>query len=123
MQTAPSLNLAFLGIPGLFIGLIIGYILGEIDSISAGYRILLGLFVNVVVGLILALFISVTFYMMGSLEIVFIVLSLLGGFGLGLFLNWKPYFNTSRKNHIIYDPEDDDEEFERQIKEALGDNE
>ncbi len=120
LQTVPSLDLAILELPGLFIGLFLGYFLGGMDSIVSSHRIIIGVVVNVIGGLILSLLISISIYMLGSLEIVFVVLSLFGGFGLGLFLNWKPYVDISRKNHIIYESEEDDEEFDRQIEEALG---
>ena len=120
MQAVPSIDLASLGILGILIGLFVGFLLGGINSISSTYRILLGLFLNIIGGLILSLLISYSIYPLNSLEILFIVLSLLGGFILGLFLNWKPYLHTSRTNHIIYDPDEDDEEFDRQIEEVLN---
>ncbi|TFG34029.1 hypothetical protein EU527_05360 [Candidatus Thorarchaeota archaeon] len=120
MQTAPSLNLAFLGIPGFILGLFIGYILGDIDTLNSVYRILLGSFIATVGGIILSLLFSVYLTMLDSLEMLFIVLSVLGGFGLGIILNWSPYAQSSQKSHIIYEPDDDDEEFDRQIEEALG---
>jgi len=50
---------------------------------------------------------------------VFIILAFAGGYGLGMFLNWAPPINTKPKNHIIYEPDDDDD-FDREIEEALG---
>lgn len=122
MQVAPSLDLAILGIPGILIGLVIGYVLGDIDTLSAIYRIFLGLFINIIVGILLALLFSLFLNPLHSLEMLFLIISSLGGFGLGLFFNWAPHIGTSPKNHIIYDPEEDDEEFDRQIEEALGGN-
>ena len=123
MQTVPSLDLFYVGFLGLIIGLFTGYILGQIDTISTSYRIIIGIFVNVVGGIILALLLSVSIYMLDSLGFVFVIFSTLGGFFLGLFLNWKSSIPALQKSHIIYESEDYDEEFDRQIKEALGEKE
>jgi len=123
LQTVPSLDLAFLGFLVMIIGLFTGYVLGQIDTISTSYRIIIGTFVNVVGGIILALLLSVSIYMLDSLGIVFIISSMVGGFYLGLCLNWAPSISNPQKSHIIYEPEDYDEEFDRQIKEALGEKE
>lgn len=120
MQAAPSLDLAVLGIPGIFIGLVIGHVLGDIRTLNSVYKILLGSFINIIIGIILSLLFSLYLTPLNSLETMFIILSSLGGFGLGLFLGWTPQTDKPPKNHIIYDPEEDDEEFDRQIEEALG---
>lgn len=120
VQVVPSIDLASLGIPGILIGLVAGFFLGGLDSINSIYRILFGVLVNIIGGLILSLLISYSIYPLNSLEFLFLVLSLFGGFILGLFLNWRPYLHTSRKSHIIYNPEEDDEEFDRQIEEVLN---
>lgn len=120
MQTAPSLDLAFLGIPGIIIGVVIGYILGDMDTLTLMYRVLIGGFINIIGGIILSLLISQFLLALDSLEMVFIILSLIGGFFLGMFLNYSPHLNSSKRNHIIYELDDDDEEFDRQIEEALG---
>ena len=50
---------------------------------------------------------------------IFIVLAFIGGYFLGLFFNWAPPADSGPKQHIIYEPDDDDA-FDREIEEALG---
>jgi hypothetical protein len=47
------------------------------------------------------------------------VLFMLGGTGFGAATNWQTPTRERIKSHIIYDFDDDDEEFDRQIEEAF----
>jgi hypothetical protein len=49
----------------------------------------------------------------------FIILAYAGGYILGMALNWKSPPKSGPKSHIIYEPDDDDD-FDREIEEALG---
>jgi len=118
MQVTQTLDIAPLGIPGLLIGLLIGYVIGGQSSFRILDRFGLGLIISGIGGLILSLLIS-TFIPIDSLVIVFIVLAFAGGYCLGLFLNWAPPISAKPKNHIIYEPDDDDA-FDKEIEEALG---
>jgi len=118
MQVTQIWDIALLGIPGLFIGLMIGYIIGGQSSFRMIDRFCLGLIISGISGLILSLIISI-FIPVQSLEIVFIVLAFAGGYYLGLFLNWAPLIDPKPKNHIIYEPDDDDA-FDREIEEVLN---
>ena len=119
MQVTQTLDIALLGMPGLLLGLVIGYNVGSQSNYRAVDRFGLGVIISGIGGLILSLLISI-FIPIHSLEIVFIVLSFAGGYYLGLFLNWTPPINPKSKNHIIYEPDDDDDAFDREIEEALG---
>jgi len=118
MQVSQTLDIAFLGIPGLLIGLVIGYVIGGQSRFRLFDRFSLGIIISGIGGLILSLSIS-TFIPIHSLEILFMVLAFAGGYFLGLFLNWVPPKNPKPKNHIIYEPDDDDA-FDREIEEVLG---
>ena len=52
-------------------------------------------------------------------QFIFIILSYLGGYALGAVANWAPLPEKPAKRHIIYEPDDDDE-FDREIEEAMG---
>jgi hypothetical protein len=118
MQAPPTLDIALVGVPGLLLGLVIGYVIGGMPSFRVLDRIFLGIVISGIGGLVLSLVINF-FIPITSLEIFFIVLAFLGGYILGLFLNWTPPIKTETKQHIIYEPEDDDA-FDREIEEALG---
>jgi len=118
MQVGPTLDIALIGIPGILLGLLIGYVIGGMPSFRLTDRIGLGIIISGAGGLILSLAISF-FITIGYLEILFVILAFAGGYILGLFLNWKPPINTKTKQHIIYEPDDDDA-FDREIEEALG---
>lgn len=110
---------ALIGLPGILLGLLAGYIIGGIPSYRLIDRIGLGIVLSGAGGLVLS-FIMMDFYApIGSLEIMFSILAFAGGYILGLILNWKSPTKAKRKNHIIYEPEDDDA-FDKEIEEALG---
>lgn len=118
MQVAHTLDIAFLGIPGLVIGLVIGYFIGGLSSFRLIDRFGLGIIISGIGGLILSLAMGF-FIELYSLEILFIILAFVGGYFLGLFLNWTPPENSKPTNHIIYEPDDDDA-FDREIERALS---
>ncbi|MHA1137871.1 MAG: hypothetical protein ACTSSE_15435 [Candidatus Thorarchaeota archaeon] len=118
MQVAPTLDIALVGIPGILLGLLVGYIIGGMPIFRLIDRIGLGIILSGAGGLVLS-FVIGSFFAIGPLEIMFVVLAFSGGYFLGLFLNWKPPDKTKRKQHIIYEPDDDDA-FDREIEEALG---
>ncbi|MGY5858845.1 MAG: hypothetical protein RTU63_05710 [Candidatus Thorarchaeota archaeon] len=118
MQVGPTLDIALIGIPGILLGLLFGYIIGGMPSLRVVDRIGLGIIISGAGGLVLSLAINF-FYPIGPLEMMFVVLAFAGGYILGLFLNWKSPIRTKPKQHIIYEPDDDDA-FDREIEEALG---
>jgi hypothetical protein len=106
------------GIPPIFIGTFFGYILGSRERIPHLYRILISAIISVGGGYFLAqyalnILIPVTFN--------FIILSIMGFAGgviLGMLLNWKPYVHEYVTENIVYELDDDDE-FDRELDEAL----
>jgi hypothetical protein len=125
MQGTPTTDVAILGVPGLLVGLLFGYIFGGMTSLSFNYRIGLGVIISFFGGLITGLlFISeplvvyLTFEI-GTFEWILMILSYLGGYALGAVSNWAPLPDKPPKRHIIFEP-DDDEDFDREIEEAMG---
>lgn len=117
MQIAP-LDIALIGLPALLLGLVIGYVIGGMPNLRLIDRIGLGIIISGIGGLIFSLLVSF-FFPITSLEMIFIILAFVGGYTLGLFLNWTPPIDLGPKSHIIYEPDDDDA-FDREIDEALG---
>ncbi|MHA1769320.1 MAG: hypothetical protein ACTSV3_05650 [Candidatus Thorarchaeota archaeon] len=122
MQLAPTLDLALLGLPGILLGMLLGYVFGGVETLRARDRLSLGIISSFVGGMILSLII-VVYHEIQTMEMIFIILSFFGGYLLGVFSNWTPTYQPRAASHIIYDPEDEDAEFDRQIKEALGGSE
>ncbi|MGQ4911283.1 MAG: hypothetical protein ACP6KW_03860 [Candidatus Thorarchaeota archaeon] len=122
MQLAPTLDLALLGLPGILLGMLLGYVFGGVETLRARDRLSLGIISSFVGGMILSLII-VVYHEIQTMEMIFIILSFFGGYLLGVFSNWAPTPQPRATRHIIYDPEDEDAEFDRQIKEALGGSE
>ncbi|MFW9809424.1 MAG: hypothetical protein ACFFE6_08605 [Candidatus Thorarchaeota archaeon] len=122
MQVAPTLDMAVLGVPGVVIGLILGYYFGGFERFGALDRIVMGIISSIFLGVISTVA-MMTFLDLSTFEAVFIVLSYFGGYVLGAASNWAPTPEKPLKRHIIYEP-DDDEAFDREIEEALsGSNE
>jgi len=124
MQVTPTLDIALIGLPALLLGLIIGYVIGGMPNLRLIDRIGLGIIISGIGGLIFSLLVSffvpiTSLETITSLEMMFIMLAFIGGYVLGLFLNWTPPVDSGPKSHIIYEPDDDDA-FDREIDEALG---
>jgi hypothetical protein len=120
LQIGPALDNAMIGMPGILLGLLAGYIIGGLPNYRVVDRIGLGIVLSGAGGLVLSFIMMDFFIPVGPFEMMFSILAFAGGYILGLVLNWKSPINTKRKNHIIYEPEDDDEDFDREIEEALG---
>ncbi|MHA1942828.1 MAG: hypothetical protein ACW96M_00345 [Candidatus Thorarchaeota archaeon] len=118
MQVAPTLDTAILGVPGILIGLLLGYTFGGFESFRAIDRIGLGIissiFAGVITSVVLMIYMTLT-----TFEAIFIVISYFGGYALGAASNWAPTPEKAPKTHIIYEPDDDDEAFDREIEETL----
>ncbi|MHA1960344.1 MAG: hypothetical protein ACW99U_08945 [Candidatus Thorarchaeota archaeon] len=107
-------------VPAAFLGFMIGRFLGGQKKLRASDRIGLGFVVGILGGLILSLVIAT----LGVVETtsVFTVLNVLfmvGGTIFGASTNWKKPAQKKIKSHIVYDFEDDDEQFDREIEEAF----
>jgi hypothetical protein len=117
MQLPPTFDMAILGVPGLFIGLGLGYFFGGFESFRAIDRIGLGIISSVFAGVITSVVIMI-YIPLSTFEAIFIVLSYFGGYFLGAISNWAPSPEKPPKSHIIIEPEDDDA-FDKEIEDAL----
>lgn len=80
-------------------------------------RIVLAIIISALFGVILALLFNYTLPI--SYFSVFLgEISFLGGLILGLGYNWPESSEPTRRSHIVYEPYDD-EDFDREIEEAL----
>ena len=121
MQVAPTLDTALLGVPGIFIGLILGYYLGGYEKFKAIDRIGLGIISSFFAGIITTVVLMMFVPTIATLEAIFIILSYFGGYALGAVSNWAPTPEKPAVRHIVYEPdeEDDDDAFDREIEETL----
>lgn len=115
MQILEYTQLLIYGIPGILLGFILGYLIGGTSSLRYLERIGIGAVVGVIGGIILSLFIAVIITP-NDFSVLLSVISTFTGIFFGEIMNWSRIVKTGTKNHIIFDPEEDDKEFERQIK-------
>jgi len=120
MQAPPTLDMAILGVPGVLIGLGLGYFFGGYESFRAIDRIGMGIISSIFAGVITAFLIMDYWIPLTTFEVIFIVLSYFGGYVLGAVSNWAPTPEKPPKRHIIYVPDDDDEAFDKEIEDALS---
>ncbi|MFW9786216.1 MAG: hypothetical protein ACFFE2_16245 [Candidatus Thorarchaeota archaeon] len=126
MQITPVLDIATLGIAGIFMGLLFGYAIGGMSSLGFSYRAGLGVIISVFGGMItglVALTLAPTTPFLPSeitsFDLLLLVMSFLGGYILGATANWAVLPDSEVKRHVIFEPDDDDE-FDREIEEAMG---
>jgi hypothetical protein len=120
MQAPPTLDMAILGVPGVILGLGLGYYFGGYESFRAIDRIGLGIISSIFAGVITAFLIMNYGIPLTTFEVIFIVLSYFGGYVIGAVSNWAPTPEKPRKSHIVYEPDDDDEAFDKEIEDALS---
>ncbi len=113
-----TLDMALLGVPGILIGLLLGYAFGGLERFGTidriGIGIIISIFAGVITTVVLMIFLPLTTY-----DAIFIILSYFGGYFLGAASNWAPTSEKPPKRHIVYEPDDDDEAFDREIEDAL----
>lgn len=123
------LDALYAGLPGLVIGFLVGFILGASKSLSTRDRFFISLTVGLFGGVIITLLLLTTGLIVVSpdedparLSLMFLlsIMTTFGGIGVGAVLHWEPFAAPPPKRHVTFDPEEDDEEFDRQIKEAMG---
>ncbi len=125
MQGIPNVDVAILGVPGILLGLLCGYIFGGMTSLSFNYRIGLGVIISFFGGLITGLLfiseplVSYLPFEVGTFEMILMILSYFGGYALGAVANWAPLPEKPAERHIIFEPDDDDD-FDREIEDALS---
>ncbi len=126
LQFTP-LDALFAGLPGLVVGFLVGYILGASRSLSTRDRFFIALAAGLFGGVIIALvLLNTNVIVVGEDEVqlsIMVLLSIMatyGGIGVGAVMHWEPFAPPPPKRHVSFDPEEDDEEFDRQIKDAMG---
>jgi hypothetical protein len=125
LQFTP-LDAIYAGLPGLVIGFLAGYILGASRFLSTKDRFFIVLAVGLFGGIIIAfLLLTSGIIVVGpegnpSMAVLLSIMSTFGGIGVGAAMHWQPFAATPHKRHVTFDPEEDDEEFDRQLREGLG---
>jgi len=125
LQFTP-LDAIYAGLPGLVVGFLAGYILGASGSLSTKDRFFIALAVGLFGGVIIAfLLLTSGIIAVGpegnpSMTVLLSIMSTFGGIGVGAGMHWQPSAPTPPKRHVTFDPEEDDEEFDRQLREGLG---
>ncbi|NHJ12372.1 MAG: hypothetical protein EAX95_01795 [Candidatus Thorarchaeota archaeon] len=119
MQAITPYDRFLYGAPGLLLGFVVGYSVGGMKSLSLRDRALIGLSFVTLGGTIIILVLG-AFIDVGTFEVILSILSAAGGFGLGVASNWEPPDKPLPKPKVVFDPEEADEEFDRQLDEALG---
>lgn len=127
------LDALYAGLPGLMAGFLVGYILGASKSLSMRDRFFITLTVGLIGGVIIALILQNTGIIVSrpdvppdeeaarlSLMFLLSIMTTFGGIGVGAALHWEPFAEPPPKRHVTFDPEEDDEEFDRQLREAMG---
>lgn len=117
-QVLPPLELIEYGIPAVLGGLAIGYAFGGSSRLSIRERIWFGVIICFLGGLMLSVLMFV-FLPVTTQTVLFGIVSFSGGYVFGTMYHWSPPVRPISKPHIVFEPEDD-EEFDREIDEALG---
>ncbi|TFG10693.1 hypothetical protein EU538_01180 [Candidatus Thorarchaeota archaeon] len=116
--TLDPLLMVFL-IPSLLIGMGSGYVIAGQIQLSVRNRVAIiisvGFMGGLIIGMILVAFTSVS----GTYYFFLQILSCTGGTIVGAASNWAPVREPSSTHYVTFDPDDDDE-FDRQIEEAMG---
>ncbi len=119
MQPITPYDRLIYGAPSLLAGYVVGYFVGGTKSFSIRDRFILGVAFTLLGGLVVILALGM-FIAVGTFEVILSIISTAAGFGLGLATNWEPPKEPEFKARMVFDPEEEDEEFDRQIDRALG---
>ncbi|MHA2424229.1 MAG: hypothetical protein ACXAEF_05545 [Candidatus Thorarchaeota archaeon] len=112
-----ELTLVYIVVP-LLIGVVAGYAIWGQKTLRATERILYGGIVRLIGGIMVGLIIA-AYLGMDQFSILLAVLSFAGGCAFGMGVNWAPTPEKGPQRHVVFDPEEEDEEFDRQIEEAF----
>ncbi|NHI83949.1 MAG: hypothetical protein EAX81_06580 [Candidatus Thorarchaeota archaeon] len=119
MQPFTPYDRFLFGAPGLLIGFIVGYAIGGAKRLTLRDRALIGLSFTLLGGTIIILALG-SIIDVGTFEAVLSILSTGAGFGLGLASNWELPDQPISRPKVVFDPEEADKEFDKQLNEALG---
>ncbi len=105
-------------VPGVVFGLLVGYVLGG-WQIQSRTRLVIIALLALIGGVMVALGYRL---LMGlePLDLILAFMSFVSGVGLGSGIGWVPEGPPAPKRHVRYDPDEDDREFDRQLRESLG---
>ena len=120
MQAYNVMHFATMVLPGVVMGLLVGHFLGG-WRLARQTRVMVIAFVALIGGLVLALGYRM-FIGYESLDLVLAFMSFVGGVAFGAGISWTPELPSAPKRHVLFNPEEDDAEFDRQLQEALGDS-
>ncbi|MFW9909689.1 MAG: hypothetical protein ACFFEF_14045 [Candidatus Thorarchaeota archaeon] len=118
MQTVLNeISLLFI-LPPILIGIGAGYTIGGQTSLEASYRIVMGAAVSIIGGVIVGLLLS-AFFPSFEYSMFLAVLSFAGGCAFGEGANWAPTPSKGPKRHVVFDPEEEEAQFDREIEDAF----
>ncbi len=118
LQTIDYTQLVVYGLPGIVLGISVGYIIGGQRSLRTLDRVGIGLAVGVIGGIIIPLMLDhFTNVSPGDFGIIMSILATTMGAGFGVIINWAPTPRKDKTRRVVFDPDEDDREFERQLKE------
>lgn len=106
-------------VPSLLVGLGSGYVIAGQAQLGVRSRVAMIVSFGLIGGLILGLFLVAFTTVTGTYFFGLQILSCIGGTIVGAASNWIPAGESRSTSYVFFDP-DDDEEFDRQIDEALG---
>ncbi len=106
-------------VPSLLVGLGSGYVIGGQGQLSVRDRLAIISSFGFIGGLIMGMFLVAFSTVTGTYFFGLQILSCIGGTVVGAASNWVPVGESGLTSYVVFDP-DDDEEFDRQIDEALG---
>ncbi len=119
MQGIVLLNAIWYVAPSLIIGYILGHIFGGKNNYTNSERVILMFVVGFFGGLIISLIVG-KYTIISTQYLLLGIATFIAAILFGAVMNWTPHIDTRPKTHIVYDFENDDEEFDREIEEALG---
>ncbi len=119
MQGFLFFNAIWYVLPSIILGLIIGRMIGGNKGYTVFERLALAIILGTVGGLIVS-FIVGTQVEINTQYVLLGIASFLTATFFGAATNWAEPPPPDPKRHIIYDFDDDDEAFDREIEEALG---
>ena len=126
MQFAPIIDNISLITVGMITGLVFGYFICGMSSLSLDYRIGLGIIISSFAGLItgfLLIALNSPYFSFTpeseAFEFLLLALSNFGGYILGAMANWAPLPHKAPERHVVFEIDEDDQ-FDREIEEAMG---
>ncbi|MHA1811830.1 MAG: hypothetical protein ACTSYX_00190 [Candidatus Thorarchaeota archaeon] len=117
MQLIPYEQVILFSLPAILMGLGAGHALGGQATVPAKTRVGVTIVVGALGGAVIALLVA-SFRGAETMFYLLSVLSCIAGSLFGMVINWAPE-PPKIAHHVVFTPEDD-EEFDREIEEALG---